>query len=74
MKYVVTLLAAAVLTACGGAKQDVVPEQNMAVAAQTSVLNYPTSAKGDVVDSYFGQQVADPFRWLEDDRNNQIET
>ncbi|CAM5196686.1 prolyl endopeptidase [Alishewanella longhuensis] len=73
MKYVVTLLAAAVLTACGGAKQDVVPEQNMAVAAQTSVLNYPTSAKGDVVDSYFGQQVADPFRWLEDDRSSQTE-
>lgn len=73
MKYVVTLLAAAVLTACGGAKQDVVPEQNMAVTAQASVLNYPTSAKGDVVDTYFGQQVADPYRWLEDDRSSATE-
>lgn len=73
MKYVVTLLAAAVLSGCGGAKQDVAPEQNMAVASQANVLTYPVSAKGDVVDTYFGQQVADPYRWLEDDRSSATE-
>ncbi|WP_423185688.1 prolyl oligopeptidase family serine peptidase [Alishewanella sp. d11] len=73
MKYVVTLLAAAVLSGCGGAKQDVAPEQNMAVASQANVLTYPVSAKGDVVDTYFDQQVADPYRWLEDDRSSATE-
>ncbi len=29
-------------------------------------LQYPSSAQGDVVDDYHGQQVADPYRWLED--------
>ncbi|WOH38109.1 prolyl oligopeptidase family serine peptidase [Thalassotalea fonticola] len=32
-------------------------------------INYPQTSKGDVIDSYFGQQVADPYRWLEDDRS-----
>jgi len=30
-------------------------------------LNYPNSQKGSVVDQYFGIDIADPFRWLEDD-------
>ncbi|MFT4788751.1 MAG: prolyl oligopeptidase [Paraglaciecola sp.] len=30
-------------------------------------LNYPQTPKGNVSDSYFGQEVADPYRWLEDD-------
>ena len=31
-------------------------------------LPYPQTKKGDVTDTYFGTTVADPFRWLEDDR------
>lgn len=30
-------------------------------------VNYPATEKGDVADDYHGTQVADPFRWLEDD-------
>lgn len=30
-------------------------------------LDYPVTAKGDVSDSYFGTEVKDPYRWLEDD-------
>ncbi|MEY3018570.1 MAG: hypothetical protein RL336_1705 [Pseudomonadota bacterium] len=33
--------------------------------------SYPVTARGDVVDEYFGEQVADPYRWLEDDRSEQ---
>ncbi len=29
---------------------------------------YPVTQKGDVTDTYFGKTVADPYRWLEDDR------
>lgn len=32
-------------------------------------LQYPETHKGTEVDSYFGNQVPDPYRWLEDDRS-----
>ena len=32
---------------------------------------YPATTRGDVVDEYFGEHVADPYRWLEDDRSEQ---
>ncbi|HDZ27305.1 hypothetical protein LCGC14_0418250, partial [marine sediment metagenome] len=28
---------------------------------------YPVTQKGDQVDDYFGTEVADPYRWMEDD-------
>ena len=48
----------------------------MVVSATTvsfgqSLLKYPLSKKGDVVDSYFGTQVNDPYRWMEDDRSDE---
>jgi len=30
-------------------------------------LPYPISKKGDVTTTYFGIEVPDPYRWLEDD-------
>ncbi|MFT2092896.1 prolyl oligopeptidase family serine peptidase [Paraglaciecola sp. 2405UD69-4] len=44
------------------------------VMSQTApLLSYPETRKGDVVDTYFGEQVADPYRWLEDDRSPETE-
>lgn len=32
-------------------------------------MNYPVTKKVDTVDVYFGEKVADPYRWLEDDNS-----
>jgi len=34
---------------------------------ETTSMKYPETKKVDTVDTYFGEQVADPYRWLEDD-------
>jgi len=34
-------------------------------------FSYPETQKVDTVDNYFGTQVADPYRWLEDDNSEQ---
>ena len=36
-------------------------------------VNYPTTAKADSTQTYFGTEVQDPFRWLEDDRSEETE-
>lgn len=36
-------------------------------------LTYPKTQKGDVIDTYFNKQVADPYRWLEDDMSSETE-
>lgn len=38
-----------------------------------SPVNYPETKKVDQVDEYFGTQVEDPYRWLEDDRSPETE-
>lgn len=37
-------------------------------------VNYPETKKVDTVDNYFGEDVPDPYRWLEDDRSAETET
>ena len=36
--------------------------------------NYPTTQKGNQIDEYFGDKVADPYRWLENDRSEETGT
>mgnify|MGYP005824625287 CR=1 FL=1 len=33
------------------------------------IVNYPITLKEDYVDTYFETEIADPYRWLEDDRS-----
>ena len=35
----------------------------------TKTIQYPPTKKGEVKDTYFGTQVEDPYRWLEDDNS-----
>lgn len=37
-----------------------------------SPVKYPETLRGEVVDTYFGVEVADPYRWLEDDKSDQV--
>ena len=41
--------------------------------AQTTKINYPETKKIDHVDTYFGEKINDPYRWLEDDRSAETE-
>lgn len=36
-------------------------------------VNYPETSKADSIDTYFGTEVKDPYRWLEDDRSSETE-
>ncbi|MFK5854972.1 MAG: prolyl oligopeptidase family serine peptidase [Bacteroidota bacterium] len=43
----------------------------MTAQSQKSKIVYPKAEKGDSVDVYFGNKVADPYRWLEDDNSTE---
>ena len=64
MRKTATLLFAA--TAFVACKNEVTPELDMSVT-------YPETKKVDTLDTYFGEQIADPYRWLEDDRSAETE-
>ncbi|MGO2274680.1 prolyl oligopeptidase family serine peptidase [Pseudoalteromonas nigrifaciens] len=63
-------LACAVLVALSGCSEPTNTATNKEAKApmsQANSVNYPVTKKGDVVDNYFGETLADPYRWLEDD-------
>src|SRR5690606_38248143 len=38
---------------------------------KSSPLEYPITKKVDTVDTYFGTEIKDPYRWLEDDMSDE---
>ena len=46
---------------------------NVYAQKSTATLTYPETTKGTTIDNYFGNEVADPYRWLEDDRSSKTE-
>lgn len=61
-KIILTSVVAGIMLACG-------TEQKK----EPLVVNYPSTKKVDTVDNYFGNEVPDPYRWLEDDRSQETE-
>ena len=59
MKKLTLLLAIPLLWACQPQEQESVN------------LNYPDTRKVDTTDVYFGKEVPDPYRWLEDDTSDE---
>lgn len=42
------------------------------MSCNTAKVKYPKTKQVDVVDEYFGVKVADPYRWLEDDKSPEV--
>src|SRR5690606_26231844 len=57
---IIILLASVAASACTG-------QQSVDPAETTTLLPYPATAKGEVIDDYFGTPIEDPYRWLGDD-------
>jgi prolyl oligopeptidase len=43
----------------------------IAISCKQASIEYPVTRKVDSTDIYFGQQVSDPYRWLEDDHSDE---
>ncbi|MGB7394626.1 MAG: S9 family peptidase, partial [Pricia sp.] len=61
-KLILFTLAASFLAACQSETKN-----------ETIAVNYPDTQKVDSVDTYFGTEIKDPYRWLEDDRSEETE-
>ena len=62
-KLILCLITLSVVMSC---KKETQKERNITV-------NYPVTKKVDTVTNYFGTDVKDPYRWLEDDRSKETE-
>jgi prolyl oligopeptidase len=44
----------------------------LGLSCERNRIKYPETQKINVVDNYFGVEVVDPYRWLEDDQSNDV--
>ena len=61
-KAIIGVFTAGILCSCGSE-----------VSKEQTALNYPETKKVDTVTNYFGTDIKDPYRWLEDDRSEETE-
>ena len=65
MQWLIAVLATMALWGCGGSDND-------APQPPAARLNYPATQATDTKDSHFGQQLADPYRWLENTQSTPV--
>lgn len=73
IKKALALAVCTALVGCGAEKSEesVQVEKKVEQTVTQATLTYPETKKGEVVDTYFDTQVADPYRWLEDDMSEE---
>ena len=69
--FLTSVLVTSILAGCTGNSVEQASDTVTSIQQQTQKISYPVTHKGDVVDNYFGTEVADPYRWLEDDRSEE---
>ncbi|WP_019029619.1 prolyl oligopeptidase family serine peptidase [Colwellia piezophila] len=69
--FMTSVLVTSVLAGCTGNSVEKSANTDVLAKTQMQKVSYPVTQKGDVVDNYFGNDVADPYRWLEDDRSEE---
>lgn len=62
-KTILSVLSVGLLCSCGSE-----------VSQESTALTYPETKKVDTVTNYFGTEISDPYRWLEDDRSEETES
>ena len=72
LKLMAVGLVSGCLTACSGdSGEQASDDKKPAAMSNLAKIEYPITRKGDVLDSYFDVNVADPYRWLEDDLSDE---
>lgn len=65
-KYIGLAALAGIMASCGA------PEKEAEMSSWKQIpVTYPETKKVDTVDTYFGTEVQDPYRWLEDDMSEE---
>jgi len=67
----ISVLISSLLTACAGSSDKKNEIMMTTDNLKDNKITYPVTHKGEVIDTYFSTQVADPYRWLEDDRSSE---
>ena len=61
-KTILSVFSVGLLCSCGSE-----------ISKESTALTYPETKKVDTVTNYFGTEVPDPYRWLENDRSEETE-
>lgn len=66
-KPLILMLICLLVSCSDDAPKSVAGSTSEVIDSDMSTLNYPDTKRGEVVDTYFDTEIADPYRWLEDD-------
>ena len=71
LKKTLTCAVVIALAGCSQPAENITQNEVKTAMKAVNSLDYPETKKGAVVDTYFGETVADPYRWLEDDMSDE---